>query len=192
MYQKNVTSSPRRVLLIISSTDMSEPSMTRLLLTVVGVGSFFCWSPTGGRNTRFLRTPFSIQVTSRGGRPVGADRRLAQNRVADVAPQREHLAEDLLADLGRAAFLAAEVIADRALRGARALKSAQHQRQEPCRWPRLEDHGVAAGLERARLLALERLVGRGLGELHGVDQARVLDPGNACPARAGAVFRAAP
>jgi hypothetical protein len=42
MYQKNVTSSPRRVDLTISSMDMLVPSMTRLLLSVAGVGSFFC------------------------------------------------------------------------------------------------------------------------------------------------------
>ena len=62
-------------------------------------------------------------------------------------------------------FLAGEVAARTASSDrARALKMPGHQRQEPRVGARLEDHGVAAGLERARLLALERLVGGDLGE----------------------------
>ena len=48
--------------------------------------------------------------------------------------------------------------------GAR-VEDAGHQRQEARVGARLEDDRVAARLERARLLALQRLVGRDLGEL---------------------------
>ena len=44
------------------------------------------------------------------------------------------------------------------------------------------------GLEGACLLALQRLVGRGFGELHRIDQAGVLDPGDPRPARAAAIL----
>ncbi|MND09378.1 hypothetical protein D3C83_326530 [compost metagenome] len=42
MYQKNETSSPRLVLLIMSSTLVVPPSIARLMFGVVPVGSFFC------------------------------------------------------------------------------------------------------------------------------------------------------
>ena len=118
--------------------------------------------------------------------PIGDCRRIG---IADVALERELFAEHLLTELGGAALLAAEIVADRSFGGA-GVEQAGHEREEPCRRPRLEDHGVAPGLERARLLALERLVRGGLGEVHRIDQRGVLDAGDARPAGAAAVLRA--
>ena len=45
MYQKKVTSKPRLVDLIISSTVAVPPSITRLILGDVAVGAvFWCWA----------------------------------------------------------------------------------------------------------------------------------------------------
>jgi hypothetical protein len=52
--------------------------------------------------------------------PIG---RLAQDRVADVAAQREQVAEHLLADLRRARLGAGEVVAAERVLGRRALNS---------------------------------------------------------------------
>ena len=104
--------------------------------------------------------------------------------------QREPVAEQLLAELRRSRLLAAEVVADRAFRRA-GVEEAGHQRQEARVGARLEDDRVAPGLDRARLLALERLVGGDLGQLRGVDLADVLDARRARPARAAAVLGAA-
>ena len=46
------------MVLIISSTVMFEPSMTRLMLTLAGVISFFCRCAHARSYDRFFRTPF--------------------------------------------------------------------------------------------------------------------------------------
>ena len=102
MYQKNETSSPRLVDLIICSivcvaavhhqAHAAGRRRSRRLVLLA--------SPRSDRRTRFLTTPFSTQVIGRGGEAVRADRRLAQDGVADVAADRDVVAEDLLAELG--------------------------------------------------------------------------------------------
>ena len=73
----------------------------------------------------------------------------------------------------------------------RRVERAHHRRQEARRRPRLEDRGVAARLDRARLLALERLVRGDFGELRDVDLRQILGAGDARPARAAAARHAA-
>ncbi len=61
MYQKNVTSKPRLVCLIMSAVLRSDPSMTRLMLTLA-FGLVLLGPPV-----RLRSTPFSSQVTGAAG-----------------------------------------------------------------------------------------------------------------------------
>ena len=83
------------------------------------------------------------------------------------AADRDVVAEDLLAQLGRAALLAAHEAA--AFLGRARVQREHHQREEPRRGPRLEDHRVVARLERLWLARLHRLVGGDLGERRSLD-----------------------
>jgi hypothetical protein len=114
--------------------------------------------------------------------PIIIDRRLTEDRVADVALQREAVAEQLLPDLRRAVGVderpadAAEVepattsaASAEATATAASIECAHHRRQEPRRRPRLENRRVAPRFDRARLLTFHRLVGRDFGQLWDVD-----------------------
>src|SRR4051794_3977604 len=108
MYQKKLTRSPRRVDLIICSTLWVPPEHEahvdrrgrgvlllprRVLLVVIEVLQHPLLDPRDGRRRR----------------AVGHDRRLAQDGVADVALDRDEIAEHLLSELRRALLGSGEI-----------------------------------------------------------------------------------
>src|SRR5207245_10858291 len=76
---------------------------------------------------------------------------------------------------------AATAAAETAAASAR-VERAHHRREETRGRTGLDDRGIASRLDRARLLALERLVRRDLGELADIDLRQLLRAGDARPA----------
>ena len=96
--RRTMTSRPRLVDLIISSTVAVPPSITRLMFGVVPVGVLLLLLRPEAVVEEVLDDALLDPGDALRGQAVLADRRLAQDRVADLAAQREVVAEHLLAE----------------------------------------------------------------------------------------------